>query len=136
MVRIQRFNVVKTATVAAVMYMIVIAIFVVPFVALVAIAGVSAPGVQAGQTVGGALVVGARRGPGLRPHRVGGHGHRLCHLQHRGGLDRRDRGPGRARRAAGCTAGVDGPGDHATGHASHLGPLANAPDARPVDGAV
>ncbi len=34
MVRIQRFNVVKTATVAAVIYMVVTAIFVVPFLAL------------------------------------------------------------------------------------------------------
>jgi hypothetical protein len=58
MVRIQRINVMKAATVAAIMYMIVIAIFVVPFVLLVAIAGVSAPGVDGGQTAGGALVVG------------------------------------------------------------------------------
>ena len=58
MFRIQRFNVVKTATVAAVIYMIVIAIFVVPFVLLVAFAGVSAPGGAAGQTAAGALVFG------------------------------------------------------------------------------
>ena len=43
MFRIQRFNVLKTATVAAVIYMVVVAIFVVPFVLLVAFARVAAP---------------------------------------------------------------------------------------------
>jgi hypothetical protein len=57
MFRIQHFNVVKTATVAAVMYMIVIAIFVVPFLLLVAFAGVAAPDGAAGGTVGGVLAV-------------------------------------------------------------------------------
>jgi hypothetical protein len=58
MVRIQRFNVVKTATVAALIYMVVIAIFVVPFLVLVAIAGVAAPADGVRQNAGGALVVG------------------------------------------------------------------------------
>ena len=58
MFKIQSFNVIKTATVAAIMYMIVIAIFVVPFALLVAFAGVAAPGVDGAQTAGGALVVG------------------------------------------------------------------------------
>jgi hypothetical protein len=41
MLRIQRFNVIKAATVAALMYMIVIAIFVVPLAAIVLIASVA-----------------------------------------------------------------------------------------------
>jgi len=55
MYRIRRFGVMKTATVAAVMYMVVVAIFVVPFALLVAIAG-TGDGLQGG--LGGALVLG------------------------------------------------------------------------------
>lgn len=58
MFRIQGFNVVKTATVAAVMYMIVIAIFVIPFLVFLAVVRVAAPAGVSDQTVGGALVVG------------------------------------------------------------------------------
>jgi hypothetical protein len=58
MFRIQRINVVKAATIAAVMYMIVIAIFVIPFLLLVAVARVAAPAGIGDQTVAGALVVG------------------------------------------------------------------------------
>jgi hypothetical protein len=58
MFRIQRINVVKAATVAAVMYMIVIAIFVIPFLLLVAFARVAAPAGLGDQNLGGALAVG------------------------------------------------------------------------------
>jgi hypothetical protein len=58
MFRIQRINVIKAATVAAVMYMIVIAIFVIPFLLLVAFARVAAPAGIGDQNLGGALVVG------------------------------------------------------------------------------
>ncbi len=59
MFRIRRFGVMKTATVVAVMYMVIVAIFVVPFALLVAIAGTSTgtgDGVQGG--LGAALVLG------------------------------------------------------------------------------
>jgi hypothetical protein len=58
MFRIQRFNVVKTATVAAVIYMIVIAIFVVPFLGLVALGTVAAPDGASGGTAVGIFVFG------------------------------------------------------------------------------
>jgi hypothetical protein len=58
MFRIQRINVIKAATVAAVMYMIVIAIFVIPFLLLVAFARVAAPAGIGDQNLGGALAVG------------------------------------------------------------------------------
>jgi hypothetical protein len=57
MYRIQRFNVMKTATVAAVMYMVVVAIFVVPFLLLFAFAG-AAGSSQAQTGLGGILVLG------------------------------------------------------------------------------
>ena len=41
MYRIRRFNVVKTATVVAVMYMVIIAVFVVPFLILFAFVGIA-----------------------------------------------------------------------------------------------
>ena len=44
MVRIRRFNVVKTATVVALMYMVIVAIFAIPFFLFVAVAGVSVNG--------------------------------------------------------------------------------------------
>ena len=44
MVRIRRFSVVKTATVVALMYMVIVAIFAIPFFLLFAIAGVSVNG--------------------------------------------------------------------------------------------
>ena len=44
MVRIRRFNILKTSTVVAVMYMVIVAIFAVPFFLLFAIAGVSTNG--------------------------------------------------------------------------------------------
>lgn len=57
MYRIQRFNVLKTATVVGVMYMVVVAIFAVPFVLLFAFLGAS--GSSGAQTsIGGAFAVG------------------------------------------------------------------------------
>jgi hypothetical protein len=53
MVRIRRFNVVKTATVVALMYVVIVAIFAIPFLLLVGIAGVSTNG---GPQVGAGLV--------------------------------------------------------------------------------
>jgi hypothetical protein len=41
MVRIRRFNVLKTSTVVAVMYVVIVAIFAIPFLLIVGIAGVS-----------------------------------------------------------------------------------------------
>lgn len=43
MVRIRRFGIIKTATVAAVMYMVIIAIFAIPFALLAAVAGSRVP---------------------------------------------------------------------------------------------
>jgi hypothetical protein len=64
MVRIRRFNVVKTSTVVALMYMVISAIFVIPFFVLFAIIGVSfVPGAAArgslaiGGLVGAVVVV-------------------------------------------------------------------------------
>jgi hypothetical protein len=58
MVRIRRFNVVKTATVVALMYMVIVAIFAIPFFLLIAIAGVSVTGVPPQSTglVAGGIV--------------------------------------------------------------------------------
>ena len=44
MVRIRRFSVMKTATVVALMYTVIVAVFAIPFFLLVAIAGVSTNG--------------------------------------------------------------------------------------------
>lgn len=44
MYRIKRFSVLKTSTVVALMYMVIVAIFVVPFLLIFAIAGVSTDG--------------------------------------------------------------------------------------------
>jgi len=60
MVRIRRFNVVKTATVVALMYTVIVAVFAIPFFLLFAIAGVSVNGGPT-QAVGngfGLIVVG------------------------------------------------------------------------------
>jgi hypothetical protein len=57
MFRIKRFNVVKTSTVVAVMYMVVTAIFLVPFALLFTVAGV-AGGSQGQGGIAGILVVG------------------------------------------------------------------------------
>jgi hypothetical protein len=53
MFRIRRFNAVKTATVVALMYMLIIAIIVVPFLLLFAVAGVS---VNGGPNQGGGVI--------------------------------------------------------------------------------
>lgn len=60
MVRIRRFNVVKTATVVALMYTVIVAVFAIPFFLLFAIAGVAVNGGPT-QAVGngfGLIVVG------------------------------------------------------------------------------
>ena len=44
MVRIRRFSVVKTATVVALMYTVIVAVFAIPFLLLFAVAGVSTNG--------------------------------------------------------------------------------------------
>ncbi len=61
MYRIRRFNVLKTSTVVAVMYVIVVAIIAIPFLLLIAIAGVSVNGGQV-QGAGAIGVVGALLG--------------------------------------------------------------------------
>ena len=53
MVRIRRFNIVKTATVVALIYVVIVAIFAIPFTLLVGIAGVSMNG---GPQVGAGIV--------------------------------------------------------------------------------
>jgi hypothetical protein len=53
MVRIRRFNVVKTATVVALMYIVIVAIFAIPFLLIFGIAGVSLNG---GPNVGAGIV--------------------------------------------------------------------------------
>ena len=53
MVRIKRFNIVKTATVVALIYVVVVAIFAIPFLLLVGIAGVS---MNSGPEVGAGVV--------------------------------------------------------------------------------
>jgi hypothetical protein len=53
MFRIRRFNVIKTSTVVALMYMLIIAVIVVPFLLLFAVAGVS---VNGGPTQGGGVI--------------------------------------------------------------------------------
>lgn len=52
MVRIRRFNVIKTATVVALMYIVIVAIFAIPFLLIFGIAGVSMNG---GPDVGAGL---------------------------------------------------------------------------------
>ena len=58
MVRIRRFGVMKTATVAAVMYMVIVAIFVIPF-ALIGLLIAPSQGSDAGTTVVGIVIFGA-----------------------------------------------------------------------------
>ena len=53
MVRIRRFNIVKTATVVALIYVVIVAVFLIPFTLLVGIAGVSMNG---GPEVGAGVV--------------------------------------------------------------------------------
>jgi len=57
MYQIRRFNVLKTSTVVAVMYMVIVAIFVVPFVLLFAFAGATGGG-GGGSILGGAIGLG------------------------------------------------------------------------------
>jgi len=59
MVRIRRFSVVKTATVVALMYMVIVAIFAIPFFLVFAIAGFSVNGgpTQATGMFAGGIVV-------------------------------------------------------------------------------
>ncbi len=57
MYRIRRFGVMKTATVVAIMYMVIVAIFVVPFV-LLALVAAPTQGSSAMGGVGGILVIG------------------------------------------------------------------------------
>ena len=75
MVRIRRFNVVKTSTVVALMYMVVVAIFAIPFFLFFAIAGVSTNGGPTqGPGAAGACRRARRRGgrrPLLRAARLG-----------------------------------------------------------------
>jgi hypothetical protein len=60
MVRIRRFNIMKTSTVVALMYMVVVAIFAIPFFLFFAIAGVSTNGGPTqGANVFGGLAVAA-----------------------------------------------------------------------------
>jgi len=56
MYRIRRFGVIRTATVVAVLYALVVAIFAVPFVVILALVGVSASG-SGGAMVGVGLAV-------------------------------------------------------------------------------
>lgn len=58
MFRIRRFGVMKTATVVAVMYMVIVAIFVVP-IALIGLLIAPSQGSQAGTTVVGIVIFGA-----------------------------------------------------------------------------
>ena len=58
MYRIRRFNVVKTATVVAVMYMVIIAVFVVPFLILFAFVGIAGSSQQAQGGVAALLGIG------------------------------------------------------------------------------
>jgi hypothetical protein len=64
MFRIRRFSVIKTSNVAALVYMVIVAIFVVPFGLLVSIAG-TAGGVQGGAVGGIAFALIAILGYGL-----------------------------------------------------------------------
>ena len=57
MVRIKRFNIVKTATVVALIYVVIVAIFLIPITLLVGVAGVSMNGgPQVGAGVVGILI--------------------------------------------------------------------------------
>ena len=58
MYRIRRFNVVKTSTVVAVMYMVIIAVFVVPFLILFAFVGIAGTSQQAQGGVAALLGIG------------------------------------------------------------------------------
>jgi hypothetical protein len=58
MYRIRRFGIVKTATTVAVLYMVIVAIFVVPFLVLAAIAGTGMASGDTSFNVGGVLAVG------------------------------------------------------------------------------
>lgn len=53
MYRIRRFNVLKTSTVVAVMYVVIIAVVAIPFLLLIAVAGVSLSG---GQSAGAGAI--------------------------------------------------------------------------------
>ncbi|MGH2476321.1 MAG: hypothetical protein ACRDIL_13755 [Candidatus Limnocylindrales bacterium] len=59
MYRIRRFGIIKTATVAAVMYMVIIAIFAIPFALIVAVAGSRVPvgGTTIGFDAGGVIAI-------------------------------------------------------------------------------
>jgi hypothetical protein len=65
MFRIRRFSVIKTSNVVALIYMIIVAIFAVPFGLLVAIAGVGSNQVQGGAVGGIAFALIAILGYGL-----------------------------------------------------------------------
>jgi hypothetical protein len=65
MVRIRRFNILKTATVVALMYMVVVAIIVVPFGLLLAVAGTAAQPQGGGVAAAIVLAVVAIFGYGL-----------------------------------------------------------------------
>jgi hypothetical protein len=65
MFRIRRFSVIKTSNVVALIYMVIVAIFVVPFGLLVAIAGVGSNQVQGGAVGGIAFALIAILGYGL-----------------------------------------------------------------------
>lgn len=58
MYRIRRFNVLKTATVVGVMYMVIIAIFVVPFLLLFSFVGIAGSSQGQGGGVGAILGIG------------------------------------------------------------------------------
>ncbi|MDF2735766.1 MAG: hypothetical protein K0S97_2390 [Chloroflexota bacterium] len=58
MFRIRRFGVMKTATVVAVMYMVIVAVFVIP-IALIGLLIAPSQGSQAGTTVVGIVIFGA-----------------------------------------------------------------------------
>ena len=81
MVRIRRFNVVKTSTVVALMYMVIVAIFAIPFFLFFAIAGVSVNGGPTQgrrQRVPAGLVVGIVAALFYGAARLGLHGHRCA----------------------------------------------------------
>jgi hypothetical protein len=59
MVRIRRFNVIKTATVVALMYIVIVAIFAIPFLLIFGVAGVSMNGgPEVGAGLAGILIFG------------------------------------------------------------------------------
>ena len=107
MYRIRRFNVVKTATVVAVMYMVIIAVFVVPFLVLFAFVGIAGSSQQAQGGVAALLGIGIFAILFYADPRLGLHRDRVRDLQRRRRLDRRHRGTGGARRPAATAAGLD-----------------------------